>query len=123
LPLLGRTTESGQVADVLAAAAQVLNGQRGVNWNIIGRHKAGVVAGYAALLEPRLGGVTAIDPPASHRDGPIFPNVLRVLDVPEAFGLLAPRPLHITTSQATAFDRVRKLYDLGGGSLKMRAMP
>jgi len=28
-----------------------------------------------------------------------FLNVLRVLDVPEAFGLLAPRPLTIATSQ------------------------
>ena len=31
-----------------------------------------------------------MEPSASHRDGPIFLNVLRVLDVPEALGLLAP---------------------------------
>jgi cephalosporin-C deacetylase-like acetyl esterase len=123
LPLLGRTTDSCQLAVVLAAAAQLLNAQRGAKWNIMGRQRAGVIAAYAALLEPRLGGVTAIDPPASHRDGPIFLNVLRVLDVPEAFGLLAPRSLHIATSQPTAFNQTRKLYNLGGGSLTVGGLP
>jgi hypothetical protein len=123
LPLLGRTADSCQLADVLAAAAQVLNAQRGTKWNILGRRKAGVIAGYAALLEPRLGGVTVIDPPATHRDGPILLNVLRVLDVPEAFGMIAPRPLHVATLEPAAFDRTAKLYDLGGGSLRMEALP
>jgi len=123
LPLLGRTTDSCQLADVLAAVAEVLNAQRGAKWNIIGHRKAGVIAGYAALLEPRLGGVTAIDPPTTHRDGPVFLNVLRVLDVPEALGLIAPRPLHIATLEPTAFEHTRQLYDLRGGSLKMEALP
>ncbi len=67
--------------------------------------------------------VVAIDPPASHRDGPIFLNVLRVLDVPEAFGLLAPRPLTIATSQAAAFDRTQSLYRIGGGNFKLEPLP
>jgi hypothetical protein len=123
LPLLGRTADGCQLADVLAAAAQALNAGRGVKWNIIARGRAGVIAGYAALLEPRLGGVTAIDPPASRRDGPIFLNVLRVLDVPEAFGLLAPRPLHIATSQSAVFDHTSGLYRAGGGKLTIEPMP
>ncbi|MBE0545079.1 MAG: hypothetical protein IH623_27380 [Verrucomicrobia bacterium] len=59
----------------------------------------------------------------SPRDGPIFVNVLRVLDVPETFGLLAPRPLTIATSQATAFERTRSLYRTGGGNLKLEPLP
>ena len=34
--------------------------------------------------------VVILDPPTSHRDGPHFLNVMRVLDIPEALGLLAP---------------------------------
>jgi len=123
LPLLGQTVDTGRLTDVLAASAQALNAERGAKWNIIGRGRAGVIAAYAALLEPRLSEVAAIDPPASHRDGPIFLNVLRVLDVPEAFGLLAPRPLTIATSQATAFDRTQSLYRTGGGNFKLESLP
>ena len=123
LPLLGQTVDTGRLTDVLAASAQALNAERGAKWNIIGRGRAGVIAAYAALLEPRLSEVAAIDPPASHRDGPIFLNVLRVLDVPEAFGLLAPRALTIATAQATAFDRTQSLYRTGGGNFKLESLP
>ena len=123
LPLLGRTMDTGRLTDVLAVAVEALNAERGAKWNIIGRGRAGVIAAYAALLEPRLREVAAIDPPASHHDGPIFLNVLRVLDVPEAFGLLAPRPLTIATAQATAFDRTQSLYRTGGGNFKLEALP
>ena len=50
-----------------------------------------------------------MNPPASHREGLIFLNVLRVLDVPEALGMLAPRPLTIYTGQASAFARTASL--------------
>jgi hypothetical protein len=123
LPLLGQTVDTGRLTDVLAASAQALNAERSAKWNIIGRGRAGVIAAYAALLEPRLSEVAAIDPPASHRDGPTFLNVLRVLDVPEAFGLLAPRPLTIATSQAAAFDRTQSLYRAGGGNFKLEPLP
>jgi hypothetical protein len=82
-----------------------------------------VIAGYAAILEPRLAEVAAVDPPVSHRDGPIFLNVLRVLDVPEAFGLLAPRPLTIATSQSPSFDRTEAIYRVAGGTLKREPLP
>jgi hypothetical protein len=120
---LGQTVDTGRLTDVLAAAAQALNAERGAKWNIIGRGRAGVIAAYAALLEPRLSEVAAIDPPTSHRDGPIFLNVLRVRDVPEAFGLLAPRPLTLATAQATAFDRTQSLYRTGGGNFKLESLP
>lgn len=114
---------SGRLTYVLAASALALNTEHGAKWKIISRGRAGVLAAYAALLEPRLSEVVAIDPPASHRDGPIFLSVLRVLDVPEAFGLLAPRPLTIATSQAKAFDRTQSLYRTGGGNLKLESLP
>jgi hypothetical protein len=123
LPLLGSTLDTCRLADVIAASAQVLNAERGAKWHIVGRGRFGVIAAYAALLEPRVSGVMAIDPLASHRDGPIFLNVLRVLDVPEALGMLASRPLTIVTSQAAAFERTRALYRVGSGTLKVEVLP
>ncbi len=125
LPLLGRTVDSGRLADVLAAAALVLRTNRGgtPSVKIIGRGSAGIIAAYAALLEPRLSEVVVVDPPASHRNGPIFLNVLRVVDVPEALGLLAPRPLTIYTAQAAGFDSTVAIYRVANGELKLRPLP
>ena len=47
-------------------------------------------AAYAALFEPSIKEVVIIDPPVSHKEGPYFLNLLRVCDIPEALGLLAP---------------------------------
>jgi hypothetical protein len=124
LPLLGRTLDTLRLTDTVTAA-RTLTANAGWNpqWKIAGRGAAGVIAGYAAILEPRLGEVVAVDPPASHREGPIFLNVLRVLDVPEAFGLLAPRPLTIAASQSASFDRTDAIYRVAGGTLKREALP
>jgi len=118
LPLLGRTLDTLRLTDTLMAARTLANAGRSPQWKIAGRGVAGVIAGYAAILEPRLVEVAAVDPPASHREGPIFLNVLRVLDVPEALGLLAPRPLTLVTSLPTSFDRTEAIYRVTGGTLK-----
>jgi len=120
LPLLGRTVDSCRLLDAVAAAAQASEGNRGGPWKIIGSGPAGIIAAYAALLEPRLTEAVLVDPPASHRDGPIFLNVLRVLDIPEALGLLAPRPLTILTSHPDSFEHTASLYHLAGGNLKVQ---
>jgi hypothetical protein len=73
-------------------------------------------------LEPRISEIVAIDPPASHRDGPIFLNVLRVADVPDALGLLAPRALTIHTSRADAFERTASIYRAAGKTLNVRSL-
>ena len=121
LPLLGRTVDSCRLVDVLASATRVLQMKEFPfqQVKIVGRGSAGIIAAYAALLEPRLAEVVVFDPPSSHREGPIFLNVLRVLDVPEALGLLAPRPLTIFTAQARAFDSTASIYRTAGGTLKL----
>jgi cephalosporin-C deacetylase-like acetyl esterase len=124
LPLLGRTVDGCRLEDVRAAVAHVLQtkGNSAPVVKIVGRGQAGVIASYAALFEPRVAEVVAVDPPASHREGPIFLNVLRVLDVPEAFGLLAPRPLTIHTSQGAAFEKTAGIYRIGGGVFKVQPL-
>ena len=123
LPLLGRTVDTDRLADVLDVAAKVLAGKRSgtASVKIVGRGAAGVLAAYAAVLEPRLAEVLAVDPTVSHLEGPIFLNVLRVLDVPEAFGLLAPRPLTIRTAQPDAFASTAALYRLAGATAAIQS--
>jgi hypothetical protein len=125
LPLLGRTVDSCRLFDVLTAISAVSNENPTgtTKWSIAGRGQAGVIAAYAALLDSRVSGVVAVEPPASHRNGPIFLNILRVIDVPEAFGLLAPRPLSIFTSQGLAFEEVQSIYRAGGGTVKVAPWP
>lgn len=69
----------------------------------------------AALFEPSIKEVIIIDPPTSHMQGPHFLNVLRVLDIPEALGMLAPRvKLTLINAKDKAFDRTAELYRLAG---------
>jgi hypothetical protein len=48
--------------------------------------------------------------------GPPLLNVLRVLDVPEALGCLAPRRLVLIDARDAAFDRTADLSRLAGAS-------
>jgi hypothetical protein len=84
----------------------------------MGRGQAGILAAHAALFEPSITEVVIVDPPASHRDGPIFLNVMRVIDIPEALGLLAPRPLTLINAKDKAFDRTEEIYRLAGAADK-----
>jgi cephalosporin-C deacetylase-like acetyl esterase len=116
--LLGRTVDEGRVWDILASLHH-LDPDRKSKWIIMGRGQAGILAAYAALFEPSITEVVIIDPPASHREGPTFLNVLRVLDVPEALGLLAPRPLTLVNAKDKAFDRTAEIYKLAGAADKL----
>ncbi|WP_406694909.1 prolyl oligopeptidase family serine peptidase [Singulisphaera sp. Ch08] len=115
--LLGRTVDEGRVRDV-AAALRWLRSEESPDkrrWTVAGSRQAGILAAYAALLEPSSAAqVVAVDPPASHRDGPIFLGVLRVLDIPDALGLLAPMPLRLIGASDPAFERTINIYKLAG---------
>jgi hypothetical protein len=121
LPLLGGTADSGRIWDVMTIARRHPN-RRGL-WRVAGEGQAGLVAAYAALYEPALAEVVAVNPPPSHQPhlpggpyGPPLLNVLRVLDVPDALGSLAPRRLTLIGAQDAAFDRTTALYRLAGAS-------
>ncbi len=92
-----------------------------LDWKVVGKGETGIIAAYAALLfEPSIKEVVIIDPPKSHTEGPIFLNVLRVLDIPEALGLLAPNvKLTLINARDPAFDRTEQLYRLAGAADKL----
>ncbi len=111
--LLGGTVDEGRVRDITATIRWCQAGAGG-NWKVVGRRQAGVLAAYAGLFEPSIKEVVVIDPQTSHRDGPIFLNVLRVLDIPEALGMLAPRKLTLINARDKAFDRTVQIYKAAG---------
>lgn len=81
---------------------------------IAGSGVSGVLGLYAAILDPAVAQVTLIDPPESHTRGPVFLNVLRHTDLPEAAALLAPRRLNFYARMPAAFEYTRKIYGLDG---------
>ena len=90
------------------------------SYRIVAVGQPGILAAYAALLEPTMfTEITLINPPKSHKDGPHFLNVMRVLDIPEALGLLAPTPLTIIGGNDPAFDRTAEIYRLAGAVDKL----
>jgi hypothetical protein len=109
-----------RVLDIAAAARHFSRPSAlGTTGKVIGNGDAGVLAAYAALFEPSIKEVIVINPPKSHKDGPHFLGVLRVLDIPEALGLLAPTPLTIIGGNDPAFDRTAEIYRLAGAADKL----
>ncbi len=117
--LVGKTVDQMRVWDTIAAFREHRTQAPAKFWQAAGKGQAGIIAAYAALLEPDFAAAELYDPPSSHRDGPIFLNVLRVLDIPEALGLLAPRPLTIHSNDK-AFDRTAEIYKRAGAADKFK---
>jgi cephalosporin-C deacetylase-like acetyl esterase len=113
--LLGRTVDSGRVWDVIAAARALGSGEGGQVY-VAGSGAAGVIAAYAAALDERIAGVGLASPASSHMqsNAPQFLNVLRVCDLPDVLGLVAPRPMRIMGADPSAFARTEAVYAAAG---------
>jgi dienelactone hydrolase len=123
--LIGRTIDEGRIQDVIATYKvwdSVLDKDKApkMAWTLTGHQRSSVIAAYAALYEPSIKEVIVINPPKSHKEGPHFLGVLRVLDIPEALGLLAPTPLTIIGGNDPAFDRTAEIYRLAGAADKFK---
>lgn len=69
---------------------------------------------YAAILEPDVLQVILMDAPESHRQGPLFLNIMRHTDLPEAAALLAPRRLLFYGQMPPAYEYTRHVWALYG---------
>ncbi|MEO8354210.1 MAG: CocE/NonD family hydrolase [Chthoniobacteraceae bacterium] len=91
--LLGETLESGQVFDITRAAA-ALRSVPGFSktplW-IRAQNEMAANALYASLFVADVQRLELHEPPASHRSGPSYLNVLRHLDIPQAVALAAEK--------------------------------
>jgi dienelactone hydrolase len=95
--LLGQTLDGQRVWDVRRGLA-VLRGLaelKGVPLWLQGKNDMAGIILYAGLFEPDVARLDLWQPPASHRRGPTFLNVLRVLDMPQAVALALPRPVRL----------------------------
>jgi hypothetical protein len=124
--LLGRTADSGRILDILSWLNGIPQSKKESEKKeiseIAGRGRASLIAAYVAVLHDRmLQQVTLIDPPTTHMDpaAPQFLNILRVCDVPDMLGLIAPRPLKIVTKRPEAFERTRKIFRAAGAEDKL----
>jgi cephalosporin-C deacetylase-like acetyl esterase len=118
--LLGRTVDQGRIRDAITAVRWLQTARTRKSWAIAGRGQAGILAAYAALLEPSISAVIAVEPPTSHRSGPYLLGVLRVLDIPEALGMLAPRPLTLVGAKDKAFARTAAIYKIAGAADRLK---
>src|SRR5262249_50695710 len=101
--LLGRTVDSGRIWDIAATARFVREFDHAQSpIYLAGEGAAAVLSLYAALLEPEVAGLVLFHPPLTHMDdsAPALLNVLRVCDIPQAAGMLAPRPLTVIGAPA-----------------------
>ncbi len=111
--LLGRTVDSGRVWDIIATARYLrdkYSGKAGIY--VVGEGGGGVLAAYAALLEEEITGVMIKRPPLSHMSdaSPQFLNVLRICDIADVLGMLAPRALTIYNSGEESLKKTAEIY-------------
>lgn len=114
--LIGATLESMQIWDLLRAVDFLVDDQK-FDLNtlaIYGRKEMGALGLYAAALDDRISRVILDDPPASHWQAPALLNVLRLTDLPEAAGLVAPRPIAWLTPIPAAYRYTTSIYALYG---------
>ncbi len=125
--LLGETVDTGRVRDVIAVARHLRSAHRDhpIAVHVAGRRGGAVLAIHAALLEPEIAGAMLVDPLPTHLDSsaPQLLNVLRVCDVPDALGMLAPRPVIVAGKVDAAFDKSRAIYEAAGAAKRYAMMP
>ncbi len=89
-PLIGQSLDGMRVWDVRRALAMLreLYGKE-LKLEVSAHGSMAGVALYASLFEPAVDRAELFQLPATHREGPIFLNVLRVLDMPQAVAIAA----------------------------------
>ena len=124
--LLGRTADGGRVQDIVAAARYLHARYEGkVPVHVAGHGAGAVLAAYAALLEDEISGAVLDAPLLTHTlaEAPQLLNVLRVCDVPDALGMLAPRPLEVRGGEKASLAKVAKAYTAAGAAKALVLLP
>jgi dienelactone hydrolase len=95
--LIGQTLDGQRAWDVRRGVAclRSLAELKDVPLWLQGKNEMAGIALYAGLFEPDVARLDLWHPPASHRQGPIFLNVRRILDVPQAVALAFPRKVRL----------------------------
>jgi cephalosporin-C deacetylase-like acetyl esterase len=120
--LIGATIESMQVWDLRRCIDYLVDGEhlKLSSVSVYGRRGMGALALYAAAFDERISRVILDDPPASHWQGPALVNILRLTDLPEAAGLIAPREIVSLTPLPAAYAYTSSIYALYGKKNRIR---
>ena len=120
--LVGATIESMQMRDLLRSIDYLVDGEhlKLSSVSVYGRRGMGALALYAAAFDERISRVILDDPPPSHWQGPALLNILRITDLPEAAGLMAPREIVSLTPLPAAYAYTSSIYALYGKKNRIR---
>ena len=124
--LLGQTLDGQRVWDVRRGLEMLrrVDDLKGVPLWLQGKGDMAGVVLYAGLFEPDVVRLDLWHPPASHRQGPIFLNVRRLLDMPQAMALAFPKNIRLyvkSEEEAKNWDWPLELQkSLGQEYLKIR---
>jgi hypothetical protein len=114
--LVGATIESMQLWDILRSVDYLIEGEK-LKLSLIsvyGRGYMGALALYAAAFDDRIIRVILDDPPSSHWQGPALLNILKLTDLPEVAGLVAPRQIVSLTSLPEPYRYTSSIFALYG---------
>ena len=125
--LVGSPLDEGRVWDIrrCLAAVRTLDEKPGP----VALAGIGIGAGlalYAGIYEPEVSQLYLQDLPRSHREGPIFMNVLKVLDMEEGVALFLPRRIQMIGGDSKDWswaESVGKLYPADRSAIEFRAEP
>jgi dienelactone hydrolase len=112
----GQTVDSMRLTDV-RVAVEALRRDAMVDPArilVMGEGASGAIGLYAAILDDAIAQAMLVNPPTTHADAPIFLNVLRYTDLPEAAGLVAPRHLTFYNRMPEPYEYTRHIYRLYG---------
>ncbi len=124
--LLGQTLDGQRVWDVRRAVSclRTLGDLKNVPLWLQGKGDMAGIVLYAALFEPDVARLDLWHPPASHQQGPIFLNVRRILDMPQALALAFPKQVRLyvrDAEEARSWEWPLQLQKaLGSKSLQVR---
>jgi dienelactone hydrolase len=125
--LLGQTLDGMRVWDVRRAiqALGQIDEVRGMAPAVLARGTMAGVALYAALFDPQIERLHVVDLPATHRDGPVFLNILRYMDMPQAVALAAERMNVVLSGRNTSVRQFAASVaeDLGWDRQRLRVEP
>jgi len=114
--LLGSTIETMQLWDILRSIDYLLEEEKLKlsSISLYGRKQMGGLALHAAALDDRITRVILEDAPGSHWQGPPLLGVLRVTDLAEVAGAVAPREIVSLTPPPDSFRLTSAIYRLYG---------
>jgi hypothetical protein len=128
-PLLGMTQDSARVFDT-RRMIQAIRSIDGLADRPLWLQSSGQMAGislYASLFEPDIQRLDLYDLPTTHHNGPVFLNVMRFLDMPQAVALAVARSkVRLYSEDQSAWDWVARSIenaDLPPGNFQLRETP